>query len=176
MRPVIASRRAPRGAIGGIPDQVFALGIGALVLISMIALGYKGFASSRTSVEITNLNQITQATKALYSGSGADYSGTLDSTLIAAKKAPQSMVKGTDTLINQFGGTATISGIGTYFTVKYTLVPKDACIEMIPKTPSEGFTKVETSGGGSLTTFPITVAQAVSACTSQNNDITWTVQ
>ncbi|GEM_PF-2703491 len=173
-RPAVA--KAPRGAIGGIPDQVFALGIGAIVLIAMIALGYKGFASSRTSTEMTNLNQLATGTKGLYSGSGADYQGTLTSVLISAKKAPQNMVKGTDTLINAWGGTVSVDGTGTYFSITYSAVPKDACIELIPKTPAEGFTEVRTGGGGSLTSFPIAVADAVAACSQTSNQITWTVQ
>jgi hypothetical protein len=125
---------------------------------------------------MTNLNQLATATKGLYSGSGADYQGTLTAVLISAKKAPQNMVKGTDTLINAWGGTVAVEGAGTTFNIVYNLVPKDACIDLVPKTPSEGFTEVKTGGGGTLTTFPIAVADAVSACSQTNNTITWTVQ
>jgi hypothetical protein len=150
------------------------LGIAALVLIGAVALLNTAFSSSNSNQLNQELSSIQTATRKLFMTTQGDF-GTADITagLIGAGGFPQTLTTNASagTVTNVWGGAVTVTGVNADFTVQYTAVPKDVCINTLTATTS-GWQSVTV--GGTAVTLPATPTAANTACATTSNTIVWT--
>ncbi len=170
------SAQVQRGAIGGIPEQVIVGAVATVVVVAALAAGMNLFNSSKVEKETMFLNNIINGTRGLYSGQNGFGTGSLNAVLMASGVIPDAMIV-SNSPVNSWGGAVTVTGATANFTVTYAAVPMEPCMQMVVKTPADGFRSVQ---AGTVTwnaaAFPVTPAQAQAACTDAvSNTIVWTV-
>ena len=115
-------------------EAAIVLGIMGLVLGAIWTAAAAVYSNQRVGHANTQVLQILQSIRALYSTSATFPTGDQTSNLIALKAIPNEMVNGTTgTLINPWGGAITINGTGdgAGIALEYTGVPLDACIKFM---------------------------------------------
>lgn len=152
------------------------LGIAAIVVLGAVSLLTGAFSSAQTNRVSEEVISIRTGVKKLYMGESAGYgAGTLlDPTLIAAKVFPSTLTVTPAGVINDsWGGTVTVVGATNKFTITYTLVPQDVCINVV--SGASGWDNIAVNGGGPIpATSPVPPATALTACTAAPNAIAWT--
>ncbi|KVO55482.1 type 4 pilus major pilin [Burkholderia stagnalis] len=161
--------RKERGA--SLLESIAYLGVAAIVIVGAIALLGSAFSSANTNRLAEELNAIQTGTKKLYMGQVNNYGDkSLNANLIAAKVFPSTLPTGAnDTVSNSWGGTVTVTGAGQTFTVAYTNVPRDVCINTL--TAGGNWRTVST--GKDPISYPVTPSAATTNCTD-NATVTWT--
>jgi hypothetical protein len=148
------------------------LGIAALVILGAIALLVSAFSGADSNRGMQDVSTIRTGVKKLFSGQPNGYASLANSTLDAAKIFPSSLTVGANSAVtNQWGGSVTVAGTATNFTVTYGSVPRDVCVNM--STGNAEWSSVTVNGGSALTT-PVTPASAASACSGATNSIVFT--
>ncbi|AIY39643.1 Putative type IV pilin protein [Collimonas arenae] len=151
------------------------LGIAAIVILGAVSLLMGAFSSAQTNRASEEVVSIRTGVKKLYMGQSAAYStGSLNPQLITAKVFPTTLaVTEAGGVTNTWNGAVTVTGVNANFTISYTAVPQDVCINMI--SGSNGWVSVAVNDGAENTAFPITPKAATDACTSTaGNKIVWT--
>ncbi|MFZ6774452.1 type 4 pilus major pilin [Undibacterium sp. SXout7W] len=152
------------------------LAVAALVILGAVSLLTSAFSSAQSNRASEEVVSIRTGVRKLYTGQSNSY-GTVDITanLNTARIFPTTLTANTagttTTMNNSWGGAVTVtgSGGGSTFTIAYTLVPQDACINMI--SGASGWTQINVGGANAITTFPATPADANTACATATNNI-----
>ena len=163
--PILLRRQ--RGA--SLLEGIAYLGIAAIVVLGAVSLLTNAFATAQSNRGIEELTALRTSIKKLYMGQPGGYgaSSSMNAALIAAKALPATLTvsdASTSELRNGWNGTVTITGYTGAFTITYTGVPQTDCINLI--SGATGWRQIKQSGGTSttITTFPVTMAQATAAC------------
>ncbi|HEX7682872.1 MAG TPA: type 4 pilus major pilin [Trinickia sp.] len=167
------SRRRQRGA--SLLEGIAYLGIAAIVVIGAIALLRTAFGSANANTMLEQLSSMQTAARKLYMTTQGNYGAvSLDGPIIAAGAVPQGMAVNTAnaTITNAWGGTVTLTGANTTFTISYENVPKDVCVDALTGTTT-GFTQVAVDAAAAVST-PVSPSDAASACKNDTNTIVWT--
>ena len=168
MKPDYAFRQ--RGA--SLLEGIAYLGIAAIVILGAVSLLTSAFSSAQTNRGAEELVALRTAVKKLYMGQSAGYGSNtaITAQLISADAVPKSLTVDTanNTVKNSWNGNVTVTGATSQFTVKYTSVPKDACVNLVSS--SAGWSGIKV---GNTAADP-TPSGAVTACTGASNDIEWT--
>lgn len=144
---------------------------GSLIIIGMVISGALAlFASADTSQKTnqlqTNVFALQSAVRSLYAGSGTYTTGAMNAVLVAAHKIPSTMTVNSDAApvishgLN--GGTVTVTGGGTTFSIVLTALPQEICIALLTGATS-AWSSVKANAGTALTVFPVTPATASGA-------------
>ena len=167
------SRRRQRGA--SLLEGIAYLGIAAIVVIGAIALLRTAFGSANANTMLEQLSSMQTAARKLYMTTQGNYGAvSLDGPIIAAGAVPQGMAvnAANATITNAWGGTVTLTGANTTFTISYENVPKDVCVDALTGTTT-GFTQVAVDAAAAVPT-PVSPSDAATACKNDANTIVWT--
>lgn len=141
------------------------LGIAAIVILGAVSLLTNAFSNAQTNRTVEELTSLRTSVKKLYMGQSAGYgSGAITTTLISARVFPATLTIDGTTVRNSWNGTVVVTGATSTFIVTYSGVPQADCINLV--TGATGWTEIEQSAGTAttITTFPVTLTQATSAC------------
>lgn len=154
------------------------LGIAAIVILGAVSLLSSAFSSAQGNRSMEELISIRTAVKKLYAGSGGYGTGSLLDALYATKSLPANLATtvgtgGVVTATNSWGGDVAVTGATGQFQIVYNSVPNDVCIALI--TGGHGWNSVKIDTGTAITTFPISLSSAATACelTGNSRTITW---
>ncbi|GAA4023197.1 type 4 pilus major pilin [Actimicrobium antarcticum] len=170
----ISVTRLPQQRGASLLEGIAYLGIAAIVVLGAVSLLTGAFSSAQSNRVVEEVISIRTGVKKLYMGQASSYGAvSLNANLISANVFPATLAVGAGAAVtNTWGGTVTVTGAGSAFTIAYTLVPTDACINII--SGASGWTSIA-SGGAGITVFPATPAAAALECTgAAANTITWT--
>ena len=146
-----------------------------------IALIVAGFATALLKGALSGSNTLKSGneTKALIngtrsaSGGSANFGvGSLNSGLIAAGLVPDTLSVYGTTITNSFGGTVTVTGATTQFTITETGIPQDVCTKKLTNA-DPGITSVAVNAG-TASGLPISLAASATACNAATNTIVYT--
>lgn len=138
-----------------------ALAIAAVVVVGALALYQSGSASNDATTMLQDVTAIRASTQELYDGQGGYGTGSLNSVLYTAGKIPSDMTYSGGTITTRLGGTLSVTGNTSNFSVSITNVPSDICSQLLAES-SDGWQSVAVNGGTPLTAFPISPATATS--------------
>lgn len=165
--------RKERGA--SLLESIAYLGVAAIVIVGAIALLGSAFSSANTNRLAEELNAIQTGTKKLYMGQVNNYGNNvpLNANLIAARVFPSTLPVNGAVVSNAWGGTVTVTGSanGQTFTVAYTNVPRDICINTL--TAGGNWRTVVTGQNAQAIQYPVSPTAATAAC-ADNATVTWT--
>ncbi|AOK62773.1 type 4 pilus major pilin [Burkholderia ubonensis] len=162
--------RKQRGA--SLLESIAYLGVAAIVIVGAIALLGSAFSSANTNRLAQELNAIQTGTRKLYMGQMNNYgTGSMNANLIAAKVFPGTLTQDSSngTVLNTWGGTVTVTGVTGTFTVGYTKVPKEVCINTL----TAGGNWQSATVGQKVINYPISPSVATDTCTD-NATVVWT--
>ena len=143
------------------------LGIAAIVVLGAVSLLTGAFSSAQSNRVAEEVVSIRTAVKKLYMGQSAGY-GTvsLNPTLFTAKAFPGTLTAGAGGVVNNaWNGPVVVTGVTNQFTILYTGVPQDACINIL--SGASGWVNIN-AGGPAITVFPVTPADATAACAARH--------
>ncbi|KVC47885.1 pilus assembly protein [Burkholderia ubonensis] len=163
--------RKQRGA--SLLESIAYLGVAAIVIVGAIALLGSAFSSANTNRLAEELNAIQTGTKKLYMGQVNNYgdNANLNANLIAARVFPGTLPVNGANVANAWGGNVTVTGQGQTFTVQYTNVPRDICINTL--TAGGNWRLVAIGQNGQGIQYPVAPDAATRAC-ADDATITWT--
>ncbi|MDY7792401.1 type 4 pilus major pilin [Burkholderia ubonensis] len=164
--------RKQRGA--SLLESIAYLGVAAIVIVGAIALLGSAFSSANTNRLAEELNAIQTGTKKLYMGQVNNYGNGVDlnANLIAARVFPSTLpTDNNNAVANAWGGNVNVTGRGQTFTVQYTNVPRDICINTL--TAGGNWRTVAIGQNGQGIQYPVAPDAATAACVD-NATITWT--
>jgi hypothetical protein len=168
-------RRMQKGA--SLLEGIAYLGIAAIVVIGAIALLNTAFSSANSNELNSELSAIQTASRKLFMTTQGNY-GAADftATLVTAKGFPQTLTTAPNgTVTNAWAGTVTVAPdttTNTEFTITYTQVPADVCVNALTSTTT-GWVSV-TGPDQKKYPPPIAPAQAETACGTAGGTIVWT--
>ena len=156
------------------------LGIAAIVVLGAVSLLTGAFSSAQSNRVAEEVVSIRTGVKKLYMGQSSGYvAGSILPILIAAKVLPTTLTitgAGTAaTATNSWGGNVDVAGLagGSSFSITYGTVPQDACINIL--SGASGWESIVVAGGGTPPPlFPVSPADAQTACGATGGTITWT--
>ncbi len=137
---------------------------GAIMLYSTVK------SSNQSSQMIKDVVSVQAGVSSLYIGQ-SNYDGLTNEVLYNAKKLPSSLKYDNGTLITAEGGTLEVEGDGLTYTMTITDVSSASCVSMVSSL-STGFIGVSVDGtelASSVSDFPISTADAASACGADQN-------
>ncbi|AOJ08071.1 type 4 pilus major pilin [Burkholderia mayonis] len=162
--------RNERGA--SLLESIAYLGVAAIVIVGAIALLGSAFSSANTNRLAEELNAIQTGTKKLYMGQVNNYGNKaeLNANLVAAKVFPSTLPVNGANVSDAWGGNVTVTGQGQTFTVQYTNVPRDVCINTLT---AGGNWRSVAIGGNAAIEYPVSPTDATTNCVN-NASIVWT--
>jgi len=146
------------------------LGIAAIVVMGAISLLTGAFSSAKSNQANEEVIGLRTAVRKLYMGQTYP-AGTIVSNLISAKATPGTLVVDSGTLKNSWGGSVTIAGASGSFEITYPSVPPDVCVSMVSGASGWAGIKINTT---SITSSPVSAADASANCTATSNSIVYT--
>jgi len=152
------------------------LAIFVALCVGAAALYISGNTSQQSNQAGMDIASLRTAVKQLYGSQGGYGSTSLNSVLINAGRVPSDLSVSGSTITNQFGGTITVTGATSAFTIAATNVPTANCIAMLTNA-NNGWTSIQVGAATAITTFPISPATAGSAtncAAAATNTITYT--
>lgn len=153
-------------------ELIAALAVAAVVIGGAVALYTSASSSERATAMVRDLMSIQTATRTLFSGQGTYGTTSLNSVLVKSKKLPTTITVGTGNALKyRNDNDITITGTGSGFTVAVSNVSPDLCVNLL--TQSSGWTSVQVGTAPAITTFPISLAAADTACGTANATITF---
>ncbi len=157
-------------------ELIASLAIIATVIVGAVAL-YGNASSSSNAVGMTkDLMAVRSAVQQLWQGQGGYGTASLNATLITANKVPGDLSVSGSTISTPLGGTLTVTGATSNFTLVLTNVPRDVCTQLLTNL-NTGWTSVKVGSSTALTAFPVTPAIATAAAQCGGTapfSITWT--
>lgn len=151
------------------------LGIAAIVVLGAVSLLTGAFGSAKANQTTEEVVAIRTAVRKLYIGQSYPV-GSLVADLITANAIPNTLARPSPTtLSNSWGGSVTVVGTATGFTITYTSVPQDVCVNMV--SGASGWTRIDQGGNNAITLFPATVTNATALCSvsgAAGNSVTFT--
>ena len=162
--------RHQRGA--SLLEGIAYLGIAAIVILGAISLLTGAFSSAQSNRLGEEVVTIRTGVKKLYMGQASSYApGVMNATLSSAKVFPATVnTTAPAAPTNAWGGTVTVTGITSTFSIAYTAVPQEVCIGAL--SGASGWESVKGSGP-IQTVFPLSPANATATCTAGANVVTW---
>ncbi len=164
-----------RGAIGGIPEQVLAIGVGTILVAGMVSLGNRAFVGSRISQDVTTIQVLANQTRKLFEGMPEfPHVTNMSSTLINAGIQPDGWAaNGTTDWRNRFGLQAYVRGEGPQFRIYYEVDSLSTCLQIIAATPPGKVNAVRGPGGTISAPPPYSPEASRTACGTGNGHIRW---
>lgn len=168
------SRDTPRREGGwAMMEVMIAIFIALIMLGGVFAYVTMAMQGAKVSDAQSNLSTIRMGVRKLYTGQ-PNYSGLDTSTAQSAGIFPETMLSGSGPK-NGWNGdvTTAVASDPTQFKITYNDVPKEPCVKLAKygygswEAVNVGGTSISQSGGGA-------VSDAVSACASGGNTITYT--
>jgi hypothetical protein len=150
------------------------LGIAALVILGAVSLLASAFGNAQANRATEETVSLRTAVRKLYSGQTyPTVAGAITSTMITARAVPSTLNVNVaaNTITNSWGGAVTFAGTGATFTLTYSSVPQDVCVNML--SGASGWNSVA-GNGTTIATAPVTAAEASQVCSQTNNNITFT--
>lgn len=147
------------------------LGIAAIVVLGAVSLLTGAFGSAQSNRTTEEVISIRTAVKKMHSGQ-AYTTGNFTTTLVSARVLPSTLTVDatTNAVTNAWGGTVTVVGAPPNFTIAYTAVPQDVCINSV--SGANGWTRISNAeGANAITTFPVTPTDAATVCTTATNTL-----
>lgn len=157
-------------------ELLMALAIISTVVAGALTMSSIATNSNTSTTMVKDIMAMRTVTRNVFSGQGNYGAGSLNPTLIAAKKVPSDLQVSGAVINTPLGGTLTVTGAGSNFTIALTNVPNDVCIELVTAL-SDGWSSVRIGTGTALTAFPVTptIATDPANCGSSGvKTITWT--
>jgi hypothetical protein len=152
------------------------LGIAALVILGAVSLLASAFGNAQANRATEETVSLRTAVRKLYSAQTyPTAAGEMTTTMIKASAVPSTLIvdKATNTISNSWGGAVTFAGTGATFTLTYSSVPQDVCVNML--SGASGWNKVKGPGREVDTpTGPVSAADASAICTLTSNNIIFT--
>lgn len=145
------------------------LAISAIVVLGATSLLSSAFGSSDVNQHLREIISIKTGTKSYLSGQGS-YVGATNANLIQAGLIPSTLSISGSTITNSFGGTVTVTGTATAYTIVTTTLTKAACTKMVPAL--SGFNSIQVGAATAVIVFPYTAAQAATDCAIAATPIT----
>ncbi len=171
-----ATRKFARQAGMTLVEIIAALAIIAVVIVGALALYASGSSSANSNAMLQDLTAIRSATQQLYMGQGGYGTVSLNTILETAQKVPTDMTVSGGTITTRLGGTLTVTGATTDFTINITNVPADVCTQLITNS-ADGWASVKVGASTPITAFPVSPAIATAAAQCGGTapfSITWT--
>lgn len=149
------------------------LGVAAVVVLGAVSLLGTAFTGAQSGQTAQDLVSLRTAVKKLYNG-GNYGTSEMTALLSAANVLPSSLKLGgtaqAPTVTNSWGGTVTITGANTSFSIAYPGMPKDACLNIVAG--ATGWSSIG-NGSTSVSASPATPADANTLCAAATNTITF---
>jgi prepilin-type N-terminal cleavage/methylation domain-containing protein len=155
-------------------EMIASLSILAIVVVGALAL-FGGASSSQSSTAaLRDLIAIRSGGQSLFIGQGSYGTTSMNQALITAKKVPSTMTVSGTTISTVWGGTVTVTGNTTNFTIQMTALTADVCAALVSNATT-GWSSV-TIGSTVMSTFPISpnVAGDSTHCGAAPVNVTWT--
>lgn len=142
-----------------------------LLLVAVLHAGSSGMQSSKASNAAAELAQMELGVQGLYSAQASFSSLTNTVALDAGTSVvPSSMDNGAGGIINEWGGTVTLAGNGSTFTITEAGIPQSACAVLATKATNP----LSVAVNGSVLTSPIDVGKVTADCSSASNSLVFT--
>lgn len=140
------------------------LGIAALVILGAVSLLTNAFGNAQSNRAIEELVSIRTAVKKLYMGQPGGYvaNSDLTATLVSARVFPGSLTINGNAVSNSWGGSVSVTGNGSTFTITYAGIPRSDCINIISS--ASGWIRIDQNALNPITTFPVSTADAATTC------------
>jgi type II secretory pathway pseudopilin PulG len=143
-------------------EAIAYLGIAAIVILGAVSLLTGAFSSAQSNQAGEEVTALRTAVRKLYMGQGYG-SGALNATLKKAGAFPGTLTVVADgTATNVWGGNVVITGGTGSFTIAYPGLPQDVCLATL--VAASGWQSIVSPGTASITAFPVTPAEAATAC------------
>lgn len=139
------------------------IAIAGIVIAGAVSLFLSTMSGTKNQQFMKDVMGLRVGVQGLLASQGTYGAVSLNSALISAKKVPATLPVSGTTISNQWGGTITVTGAGTSFTVTSSAMPKDACMESM--TGAAGWLTVNANGAGDRTP-PVAATQADTDCSS----------
>ena len=174
---IAAKRRRQAGAIGGLTDTALAVVVGSLALIGVVGFFQSSSSGAKTNSEIANFTALVGSIRTTYYQAGSTYAGISAANLVTARIAPQPLIRN-DTLMSMSGRAITVAADSdtSRFILTYANIPRESCVKLLTTVSSTMSDIVQISiGSTALATFPVTVANATTACDADTQNIAFTL-
>lgn len=139
------------------------IAIAGIVIAGAVSLFLSTMSGTKNQQFQKDLMGLRVGVQGLLASQGTYGAVSLNSALISAKKVPATLPVSGTTISNQWGGTVTVTGAGSTFTVTSTAMPKDSCMEAM--TGAAGWLSVDANGAGARTP-PVSATVADTDCSS----------
>jgi len=143
-------------------ELIASLAIIAVVIVGAVALYGNASSSANSVTMVKDVMALRSATQTLFQGQGGYGAASLNATLITANKVPGDLSVSGTTISTPLGGTITVTGATTAFTIAVTNVPADVCTQLLTNL-NTGWASVQVGTSTALTAFPVTPAIATAA-------------
>jgi hypothetical protein len=168
-----------KGILGGSAETITNMTAILTVIGITMGLAYGVYKWSFSTSEWEALDGLVSASRRTYQGETyPSTSGAMASQLISSQATGNLRIS-SGNILNTYGSAYTITGAGGNFSITDSTVPASDCINMLKQVPATGYLSVAVNSGTAITTFPITAANATTACnvtTSAGNSIVVTAQ
>ncbi len=157
-------------------ELIAGLAILAAVVVGALSLFGNANSSQNSTQMLKDLTAVRSAVSSLYMGQGGYGAASLNQTLITANKIPATMTVSGTNINTALGGTLTVTGNTSNFTMAITNVPADVCTSLLTNA-STGWSSVKVGASPAVTTFPVSPAVATDAAQCGGTapfTITWT--
>ncbi len=157
-------------------EVISSIVIGTIVVLGALALFSNASSSASSSQMLNDLTALRSSTQSVFYGQGGYGTASLNPTLITASKVPSTMTVSGATINTSLGGTLTVTGNTTNFTMALTNVPADVCTSLLSNS-STGWASVQVGSSAAITAFPVSPATATAAAQCGGTApfaITWT--
>ncbi len=142
-------------------EIIAALAIIAVVVVGALKLFQSASSSNNATQMLEDLTALRSATQQLYLGQGGYGTVSLNAVLNTANKIPSDLTYSGGTISTPLGGTLTVTGASSFFTIALTNVPADVCTDLLTNA-ANGWQSVKV-GSSTITTFPISPAIATAS-------------
>lgn len=158
-------------------ELLAALAIAAIVVSGGLSLYNMAVSSSSGTAMVKGIIAIRASTQQLFMGQGSYGTGSVNATLITANKVPADFTTATPVIHTTLsGGTLTVTGATSSFTIAVDNVPNDVCTTLLTNL-SAGWSQVKVDSSAAIVTFPVppvTAASAANCGGAAPHSITWT--
>ncbi len=168
-----SARLAPKRHQRGLSMLDFIIYIGLAVFVISLVLYVASIVRNRADVvateqEITILGEATRNAFATQNSYGtADITTYLANSNDVIGSLRKTVSGATTTLTNKWGGSVSVTGNTTSFTLVYNSMPKAVCNKLLPRLLTPNWTSVTV--GSTAVTIPVSPVAADAACAASNN-------
>jgi hypothetical protein len=166
-----------KGMLGG-SAEVMTVMTAILVIVGIVTgIAYGFYKWAFATSEWQALDGLVTATRRVYQGEVYPANG-IASQLITSQVTGNLRIS-SGNILNSYGTAYAITGNGGTFSISDASIPQSDCISILKQIPSTGYTSVSVNAGSSVTSFPVGVSDATTACNvsdSSGNTVLVTAQ